>query len=199
MNERQNVAEHLLETHGALMLALAKAAILRELGGGTSEPPEPPGALSEPGASFVTLKLDGQLRGCIGSVEPWRPLAQDIEDNARRAAFKDPRFPPLSAHEVDEALSLSIAVLSPKSPIEATDEAALLAALVPGTDGVIIEDGARRALFLPAVWEQLPEPESFIRHLKAKAGLSPDHWSGAFGSWRFASVYVKSAWNDIGA
>ncbi len=188
----------LVETHGALMLSMAKRAILQGLDDNTTNPAPQP-ALCEPGACFVTLKLDRQLRGCIGSVEPWRPLADDIHDNARRAAFHDPRFAPLTADEVDESLALSIAVLSPKSPIDVASEGELLAALKPGSDGLIIEDGTHRALFLPAVWDQLPEPESFLAHLRAKAGLATDHWSDTFKAWRFSSVDTKAPWNDIEA
>lgn len=136
----------------------------------------PPGAvdltgpLAEPGATFVTLKLHGELRGCIGSLRAWRSLGDDVTQNAYAAAFEDPRFPPLRPTEVAE-LTGTVALLSPEAPIAAADGPALLAALRPGVDGLVIEDHGRRATFLPAVWAQLPDPAAFLEALKRKAGL----------------------------
>jgi AmmeMemoRadiSam system protein A len=143
-----------------------------------------PPALRAPGASFVTLHRHGELRGCIGSLEPHRPLAEDVAGNARAAAFMDPRFPPVGRDEV-AGLELEISVLSPLTPLAAASEAELLAALRPGTDGLVLVEGARRATFLPAVWRQLPEPRSFLAHLKHKAGLPADHWSPAIRFLRY--------------
>ena len=135
-----------------------------------------PGNLPPPlvaaGAAFVTLKKDGALRGCIGSVEAWRPLATDVADNAVRAALQDPRFPPSGKAEMN-SLAVSVSVLTPPQPMTFTGEADLLAQLRPGLDGLIIEDGPRRALFLPAVWETLTKPQDFLDHLRQKAGLRP--------------------------
>lgn len=135
-----------------------------------------PAPLTAPGASFVTLEQGSDLRGCIGSLEAYRSLASDVAHNAFSAAFKDPRFPPLQAAELSN-LTLQISVLS--APVEVTfsGEQDLLQQLVPQLDGLILQEGQRRATFLPQVWEQLPTPEQFITHLKLKAGLPADYWS----------------------
>jgi AmmeMemoRadiSam system protein A len=133
--------------------------------------------------------LDGQLRGCIGSIVPQQPLVTDVAANACKAAFQDPRFKPLSASEAAR-LEVSVSILSHPRPLAAEGESAVVAALHPEEDGVILEakgrDGQlRRGLFLPHVWEQLREPREFVRHLKAKAGLSPDGWPTEARLWRF--------------
>ena len=140
-------------------------------------------------ATFVTLMLDGQLRGCIGSIVPQQPLVTDVAANACKAAFQDPRFKPLSASEAAR-LEVSVSILSHPRPLAAEGESAVVAALHPEEDGVILEakgrDGQlRRGLFLPHVWEQLREPREFVRHLKAKAGLPPDGWPTEARLWRF--------------
>ena len=176
---------------GPILLDLAWNSIRHGLaGGGPAAPPtERPGKLAEAGAVFVTLHRKGQLRGCIGSAMAWRPLAEDVTDNAFKAAFKDPRFPPLRPEEVDD-LKLSVSVLTPPVAMAFKDEANLLEQLRPRIDGLIIEDGGLRALFLPSVWEQLPDKRAFLGHLKAKAGMRPDHWSPAFKASRFQAVEV---------
>lgn len=176
-----------------ILLGLARQAIERRLS--DRRPPlELPllPELQENGASFVTLHKDGHLRGCIGSPVAWRPLAEDVADNAVRAAFSDPRFPPMGADEMFR-VKLSLSLLTPPEPMSFTDEEDLLSQLRPGIDGLIIEEQGRHALFLPAVWEQLPEPEDFLRHLKHKAGLPADHWSSGFRASRFvAEEYHES-------
>jgi AmmeMemoRadiSam system protein A len=151
-----------------------------------------PPLLREKGAAFVTLKRRGALRGCIGSAEAWRPLGEDILDNALKAAFRDPRFPPLVADEV-AGLEVKVAVLSPPVPVAAADEAALLAALRPGRDGLIIEDDGKRALFLPSVWTELRDPRQFLLQLKRKAGMADDHWSPRFRARRFHTAEVGTS------
>jgi AmmeMemoRadiSam system protein A len=135
---------------------------------------EPP-ALLHPGASFVTLKRDGRLRGCIGSLEPTRPLAQDVAANAYAAARRDPRFPVLEVHELD-GLEVSVATLGRQQGLVVESRSDLIVTLRPGIDGLVVRSGSHRATFLPAVWEQLPDPESFIAALWRKAGLPPDDW-----------------------
>ena len=130
-------------------------------------------ALSEPGACFVTLNRHGQLRGCIGSLEAQRPLAEDISENAYAAAFRDPRFNPLQASELED-LELSISLLTPPQPMQFTSEQDLLEQIRPGVDGLILEQGYHRGTFLPSVWQQLPDKREFLRHLKLKAGLPVD-------------------------
>ena len=170
----------------ATLLELARAAIRARFDGRTLKPE--PAALSPrlaaPGASFVTLERRGALRGCIGSLEPRRPLAEDVCANACAAAFDDPRFPPLARPEL-EGLELHLSILGPLEPLAAESETAALAALEPGVDGVVLEEGGHRATFLPAVWEQLPEPRQFLEHLKRKAGLPPGHWSRALRLGRY--------------
>ena len=126
----------------------------------------------QPAATFVTLHLQGRLRGCIGSVEAEQALVENIRNNAVNAAFNDPRFPPVSAAEFPQ-LHISLSVLAEPKPIGFFDCAELAAKLRPGVDGLILQAQNRRALFLPQVWESLPEPMEFIRQLKRKAQL-PD-------------------------
>ncbi|MDR3394348.1 MAG: AmmeMemoRadiSam system protein A [Parasulfuritortus sp.] len=162
---------------GPLLTAMARAAIARQFG---SEPaPLPsPAWLEEPSAVFVTLTRNGHLRGCIGSLEAHRPLGRDLEDNAQAAAFRDPRFPPLTQDEL--ALTrIEVSILSKPESLYFTDEADAMAKLRPGIDGVILQSGWHRSTFLPQVWEQLPDPHQFMTHLKLKAGLAADYWSDA--------------------
>jgi len=133
-------------------------------------------ALQAKRASFVTLERQGRLRGCIGHLQAVTALACDVAENAYAAAFRDPRFAPLSAPEFDD-LEVHISVLTPSQPLTFSSEAELLAIIEPGIDGLILSEGSRRGTFLPSVWEQLPNREDFLRHLKQKAGLPPDHWS----------------------
>jgi AmmeMemoRadiSam system protein A len=133
-------------------------------------------AIRQPRACFVTLEIGGALRGCIGSLQAQRPLVEDVADNAYAAAFSDPRFPPLRADEYPH-LHLDISVLHPAEAMEVDGEEDLLRQLRPGVDGLILEEGARRATFLPSVWEQLPGAGEFLAHLKHKAGLPTDYWS----------------------
>ncbi len=185
----------LLDRHGTALLRLAASSI--EHGLETGQPLMPdmstaPGDLAAPGACFVTLKKNGQLRGCIGSPEAHRPLLTDVAVNAYGAAFRDPRFPILEASELPE-VTLSISVLSPQAPMTIRDEADLLAQLRPGIDGLVIADGGKRALFLPSVWEQLPDKRAFLMHLKRKAGMAGNHWSSTFTARRFVAEEAQSA------
>lgn len=132
--------------------------------------------LQQDGACFVTLKRHGELRGCIGTLSPHRSLLEDVASNAWAAAFRDPRFMPLTAEELD-GLSLHISIIGEGEALVCRDEADLLAQLRPGIDGLILEEGPCRATFLPLVWEQLPEPRQFLQQLRRKAGLPADHWS----------------------
>lgn len=131
--------------------------------------------LAKPGASFVTLTQAGQLRGCIGSLEAYRPLATDVVKNAIAAAFEDPRFAPLSAGEFLRT-HVEVSVLTAAEAMTFVDEADALTQLRPGIDGVILTHGQHRATFLPQVWESLPAPQQFIAQLKRKAGLPADYW-----------------------
>ncbi|MCP4330698.1 MAG: AmmeMemoRadiSam system protein B [Alphaproteobacteria bacterium] len=137
-------------------------------------------------ATFVTLKIGGKLRGCIGSITPSRSLALDVAENSFKAGFGDPRFPALSAEDRDR-IDISVSILSTPRQLECRTEAQLVADLNPDRDGVILVDGEKRGLFLPQVWESLPDPQDFVRHLKGKARLPEDHWSDAIQFYRFST------------
>lgn len=147
--------------------------------------------LLEPRATFTTLKLAGELRGCCGTVEPQRPLAHDVWHNAWVSANADPRFWPVSPVEVD-ALEISISVLTPLEPIAVSCERELVESLEPGVDGLLLRCGSARAVFLPAVWESLPDAGEFITQLKAKAGWSPAFWSPDMTALRFRTETFTS-------
>ncbi|MGD9833200.1 MAG: AmmeMemoRadiSam system protein B [Piscinibacter sp.] len=168
---------------GAALLARARNAIADALGLPTG--PEPGHhALDEPGATFVTLRRGGELRGCIGTLEAQRPLAHDVRLHALGAAFRDSRFAPLAAWEF-ESLEIEVSLLDPSEPIAASSEAEALRALQPGVDGVVLEYRGRHATFLPQVWEQLPAPVDFLAALKRKAGLPEDFWTEALRLARY--------------
>ncbi len=162
-----------------VLLGLAANSIHHGIEHGRPKPVEPnefSDCLKELRASFVTLKLNGELRGCIGSLVASRTLVEDVCYNAHAAAFSDKRFKPVTAEEAMR-LAISISVLSQPEGLSVVSEADLLSKLRPGVDGLVIEEGRRRGTFLPAVWESLPEPADFFRQLKQKAGFKPDYWS----------------------
>ena len=136
---------------GPALVGIARRAIGDRLGLVAAAGDEGPGILREPGASFVTLTLGGRLRGCIGSLEAWRPLADDVAANARAAAFHDPRFAPLDAAEFAR-VRVEVSVLSASEPMDVRSEADALARLRPGTDGVILRAGSHRATFLASLY-----------------------------------------------
>ena len=143
-------------------------------------------SLSEPGASFVTLHIGEQLRGCIGSLQARRPLVCDVAENAFAAAFRDPRFPPLKAAEL-KSISLDISVLGRAERMVFDSERDLLMQIRPELDGLILSDGHYRGTFLPRVWKSLPDASQFLQHLKLKAGLPVDHWSDTLEVWRYTT------------
>ena len=168
------------EALGQALLGIARQAIGERLGRADERAAAPTPELAElaqAGASFVTLTQGGQLRGCIGSLEAFRPLATDVAENAVAAAFQDPRFSPLGGEEFART-RVEVSLLTPAEPITFIDEADALAQLRPGVDGVILARGQRRATFLPQVWESLPTARQFIAQLKLKAGLPADYWDG---------------------
>ncbi|WP_323785781.1 AmmeMemoRadiSam system protein B [Thalassovita sp.] len=163
----------------AELLDLARNAITRRVARSQSNTPAPNRtavALQTRAASFVTLTLKGQLRGCIGSVVPHRALAEDVVENAIGAATRDPRFPPVTATELP-AMRIKLAVLSKAQKIQFSNEQEALSRVTPGLDGLILSSAGRRGVLLPAVWESLPDPREFLDTLKLKAGLERDHWS----------------------
>lgn len=153
------------------MVELAIGAIRRGLDGDRTLLSDYPDFLQAPGASFVTLRRRGQLLGCIGALQPYQPLGQDIADHAIAAAFDDPRFPPLSDLT---AVDVEISVLGPLHEFPAASYEDVVARL-PRV-GAVVEAHGRRGTFLPAVWEQLPTSEEFVAGLWRKAGLRPGTW-----------------------
>ncbi|MEO8158406.1 MAG: AmmeMemoRadiSam system protein B [Betaproteobacteria bacterium] len=159
---------------GETLIALARAAICSQFGLHFSVNGDA-SFLQQPGATFVTLKRAGQLRGCIGSLNAHRSLIDDVEANARAAAFRDPRFSLLRFEELS-AIRIEVSLLCPPQPLAFRDEADAFSQLRPGIDGIVLEYVGHRGTFLPQVWETLPEPSSFLAALKRKAGLAADFW-----------------------
>lgn len=175
---------------GEILLAMARNAIAERFGLGRA--PDAQGDwLSEPGATFVTLTRLGQLRGCIGTLEACRALQEDVRANAVSAAFRDPRFQPLSESEFADT-RVEVSLLSLQTPIMFDDEEDALAQLRPGIDGLVLEYGLQRGTFLPQVWEQLPNPAEFLAHLKTKAGLPPRFWDEGIR----LSRYTVTKWKE---
>ena len=175
---------------GRALLSIARSAIGAELG---LRPVAQAShaTLTQPAATFVTLKLAGELRGCIGSLKPLRPLGVDVRENAIAAAFRDPRFPPLAVVEF-EATSVEVSLLSADERLEVHGEAELVARLRRGVDGVILEYGSHRATFLPQVWEALVDPRAFLAALKRKAGVPDGFWSPRVN----VSRYQVTQWTE---
>ena len=137
-------------------------------------------------AAFVTLEKQGELRGCIGSIEAYRSLIEEVAEHAWNAAFRDPRFSPVSFPELAQ-LHIEISILTAPQTISFHTEPEFMDQIIPGKDGLILQDGHRRSLFLPAVWEKLPDLDSFLSHLKQKAGLPENYWSETIQFKRFYS------------
>lgn len=175
---------------GGILLPIARASIASRFGLWL-EVHERQDFLLEPGASFVTLQLEGRLRGCIGSLQAKRPLLMDVKANAQAAAFQDPRFRPLAAEEFGRT-RIEVSLLSALLPIEFADEDGAVAALRPKEDGVVLAWGDKRGTFLPQVWETIPQPRSFLVELKRKAGLSADFWADDLKLYR----YTVEKWSE---
>ena len=141
-------------------------------------------ALQKEQATFVTLNIGDNLRGCIGTLSPHQALVESVAYNAYAAAFQDPRFPALSPQEYEQ-LKYHLSILSDTSPMQFDSEQSLLTQIRPGIDGLVLKDKNRQGTFLPSVWEQLPEPEAFLQHLKNKAGLPSDYWSNTLQVSRY--------------
>jgi len=175
--------------HRRILLQVARDSIAHGLRTGRPlvvDPADFDPELQAERATFVTLEEGGQLRGCIGHLEAIQPLVADVAENAFNAAFRDPRFPPVSAGEFD-ALEIHISVLSPPEPMAFDSEGDLLRQIRPGVDGLILEEGVYKGTFLPSVWEQLPDPRQFLAQLKMKAGLPPDYWSDTLKVSRYTT------------
>jgi AmmeMemoRadiSam system protein A len=172
MNEKLTLDEQ------KTLLRLAREAIEYRVRG-EKPPPIPKESLTphlrEQGASFVTLTIQDQLRGCIGALEAHQPLADDVREHAAAAAFEDPRFPPLGKDELSR-IQIEVSRLTRPSPLDYEDSGDLLSKLRPHIHGVILTDGARRATFLPQVWEKIPNPSEFMDNLCHKMGIGHQHW-----------------------
>lgn len=148
-----------------------------------------PKALETKAASFVTLSIEGNLRGCIGTIIGVEPLIVDVCKNAQKSAFQDPRFIPLEKNEFDK-LSISVSILSAPEAIKFENEEDLLNKINQGVDGLIIQDIGRQAIYLPEVWKQIPDKKDFLNSLKQKAGLKPDWFSDTFTAFRFKTEII---------
>jgi len=175
---------------GRILLPIARAAISTALGVPLAADESAPW-LAEPGACFVTLTQQEELRGCIGSLQACRPLLEDVKKNAMAAALHDPRFPPLSLEELSHT-RIEISLLSPTQPMDFQSEADALAQLRPGIDGVIFEYHGYRSTYLPQVWEHFSQPRQFLASLKNKAGLPGDFWAEGVK----LSRYTVAKWKE---
>ena len=171
--------EKLTPEEQTILLRLAREAVERGVKGEELPPLDPaslPAHLCEQGSSFVTLTSHGQLRGCIGALDSYQSLAEDVREHALGAALKDPRFPPVREDELS-GIQIEISRLTPPVILGYSDPQDLLAKLRPHVDGVILhEDPYRRATFLPQVWEKIPDPAAFLSNLCYKMGVEPDLW-----------------------
>ena len=180
--------DYIEKFYSKYILNIARQSISCALKGEEFIPKEIPPVLTQYGASFITLKINEDLRGCIGSIYPTKPLILDIIDNAKNAAFQDPRFEPITEREF-EHIRISVSVLSSIEKIEFKDERDLLSKIYPY--GIIISDRDKRAVYLPVVWEQLPDREVFLNSLKEKAGLPPNYFSRTFEAYKFNTLYIS--------
>jgi AmmeMemoRadiSam system protein A len=182
--------ERLAPEHRQTLLRLARDSITHGLRHGRPldvEPDRHPAELQAERASFVTLNRRDRLRGCIGHLSAVQALVVDVVDNAFAAAFRDPRFSPVRTEELAEIL-IHISVLTPEQPMNFRSEDELLQQIRPGIDGLILRDGTYQGTFLPSVWESLPDPGHFWRHLKGKAGLPADHWTSTLTVSRYQTL-----------
>jgi AmmeMemoRadiSam system protein A len=170
--------EYLTESEKKLLLRLAREAlesgvsgqVLPELDRAALTP-----LLQNDGASFVTLTEHGELRGCIGALQPYQPLAEDVREHAIAAALQDYRFPPVRPEELS-AIQIEVSRLTVPVPLAYNTPEELLAKLRPGQDGVLLRDGFHKSTFLPQVWDKIPDPAEFMDQLCAKMGAAPDLW-----------------------
>ena len=179
--------EFIKKYYSKSVIELCRKAISAGLHKSSFIPQNYPGVLEESGACFVTLTAGGRLRGCIGSVIAHRPLIVDLIKNAYSAAFSDPRFNPLSPDEF-YGVDVEVSLLSYPEKLQFNSEEELMAQIVPRRDGIIIRDGNHQGVFLPCVWEQLPDKTEFMQALKQKAGLDKSYFSETFTVFRFSAV-----------
>jgi AmmeMemoRadiSam system protein A len=174
------MTDHLTDEEKQTLLRLAREAMEHAVRGTTLRVPPLDDAsltprLRELGASFVTLTIGGELRGCIGALEAYQPLVEDVREHAIAAALRDPRFRPVVESEFNR-IKIEVSRLTAPRLLEYSSSADLLAKLRPHVDGVILKSDYRRATFLPQVWEKIPNPEDFLNQLCAKMGVKPNLW-----------------------
>jgi uncharacterized protein len=182
------------DNKGKILLQLARSSIAEALGRTdefSEKIPQDVDWWQEKGACFITLMQGDQLRGCVGSLEAYRSLLDDVKANAKAAAFKDTRFSPLTSDELD-ITQVEISLLSAMQALDFEDEPDALSQLRPGIDGVVFEYYHQRSTFLPQVWQQLPASRDFMVHLKQKAGLPADFWADGVR----LSRYTVSKWKE---
>ncbi len=178
MEEPMSKKGDLTEVQGEYLLSEARKTIQTHFSGKTAGPRETkdlPAIFNEKRGTFVTLTIRGNLRGCIGHIIPQESLIEGIRENAINAAFRDPRFSPLTGDEWQN-VHIEISILTEPKPLTYTNGNDLLSKLRPGIDGVILKKGFHQSTFLPQVWEQLPDKKAFLNHLCLKAGLDGDAW-----------------------
>lgn len=179
-----------IDQRGRHLLSIARGALAEKLLGEKQALPKA-AWLKKPGAAFVTLRTKNRLRGCIGTVIPYRSLVDDVRQNAVAAATRDGRFSPLQRREL-ERTSIEVSELSPLERIECSTERELLENIMPQTHGLVMESDSGRSTFLPSVWESIPDPSDFLRQLKIKAGMAPQCWPADLKVWR----YSARKWTD---
>lgn len=184
-----NKNDFIAKYHPAFVIDLCKLVIQSEF---TQRPLTIiyPQVFDQIGACFVTIEKHGQLRGCIGSIVPYRPLVTDLVEHAKDAAFKDMRFSPVTENELPD-LKFAVSILTEPEKIIFETEEQLMNNIVPIDDGIIIRDGEYQAVYLPSVWEEIPDKYEFMKSLKVKAGLEPDHFSKTFEVFKFHTMYIK--------
>jgi AmmeMemoRadiSam system protein A len=190
------MSEHPLDPRGSLLLFIARGALEHRFGAGIETWDDNAELASAPwlkdrAATFVSLHKLRRLRGCVGSLEPVRPLAEDVRRNAVAAALEDSRFPPLASTELGE-VRIEVTLLAARVPISCATEREAIAQLRPGVDGVLLTHRQRRATFLPQVWESLREPRQFLAALKEKAGLPESFWDRSIVLER----YTAQSWSE---
>ena len=172
------MSEKLTLEEQTILLRLAREAVERGVGGETLpllDPASLSASLREEGSSFITLTARGKLRGCIGSLDPYQSLAEDVREHAVAAALRDPRFAAVREDELNE-IQIEVSRLTRPMPLQYKDADDLLSKLRPHVDGIILRDGSHRATFLPQVWEKISDPAEFLDNLCYKMGLEPDLW-----------------------
>lgn len=192
MCSTNTLASPLSQQHKQQLMAIARHAIEYGLSHGTAPDidisqysPE----LQTLCATFVTLNVHHQLRGCIGTLKAYQPLARDVAEHAFAAAFKDPRFSPVTEIEISQ-LEIHISVLMPAETMHCQSEEDLLRQLQPGIDGLILTSGHHQATFLPSVWESLTDRKQFVQQLKLKAGLDINYWSNDILLQRYRTLSI---------